>query len=94
MQETAENSQCRKPVLQTVSKLEFSQVHYAADCLYFVFKNEDMQLNASVCALLRLSNKIMSQDTKMMVCLKMMKFCFFLRNTNGYLVAFRAFNVL
>jgi len=38
LQETAQNSECRKPVLGRISKLEFSQMLCAADYLYFVFK--------------------------------------------------------
>lgn len=36
----------------------------------------------------------MSQDTKMMVWLKNDDVCFFLSKTNGYLVVFKAFNLL
>lgn len=38
IEEIAQNSECRKPIRRTFSKLEFPQMHYSADYLYFVFK--------------------------------------------------------
>lgn len=58
------------------------------------FKDEDMQLNTSLYTLPHFTNKFMSPDTKMMIWLENDEVCFFLSKTNGYLLAFRAFNLL